>query len=99
MARALELARLAALQGEVPVGAVLVREGRIAAARCYLTPPKDMPELDESQRQLGARHRAALGLSHERWNPWRRGIALAVAAVVVIGNISIPVAVLTGYVR
>ena len=40
-----------------------------------------------------------LGLSHERWNPWRRGIALAVAAVVVIGNISIPVAVLTGYVR
>jgi succinate dehydrogenase / fumarate reductase cytochrome b subunit len=40
-----------------------------------------------------------LGLSHERWNPWRRGIALAVAAVVVIGNISIPVAVLTGFVR
>ena len=31
MARALELARLAALQGEVPVGAVLVREGRIVA--------------------------------------------------------------------
>jgi diadenylate cyclase len=47
-------------------GAVIVREGRIAAARCYLTPPKDMPELDESQRQLGARHRAALGLSHEQ---------------------------------
>jgi succinate dehydrogenase / fumarate reductase cytochrome b subunit len=40
-----------------------------------------------------------LGLSHERWNPWRRGLALAVAAVVVVGNISIPVAVLTGYVR
>jgi len=40
-----------------------------------------------------------LGLSHERWNPWRRGLALAVASVVVVGNISIPVAVLTGYVR
>jgi len=40
-----------------------------------------------------------LGLSHERWNPWRRVLALAVAGVVVIGNISIPVAVLTGFVR
>lgn len=40
-----------------------------------------------------------LGLSHERWNPLRRALALAVAGVVVIGNISIPVAVLTGFVR
>jgi len=40
-----------------------------------------------------------LGASHERWNPWRRVLALAVAGVVVIGNISIPVAVLAGYVR
>lgn len=47
-------------------GAVILRDGRIAAARCYLTPPKDMPALDESLRQLGARHRAALGLSHEQ---------------------------------
>lgn len=47
-------------------GAVIVREGRIAAARCYLTPPRDMPELKEEERQLGARHRAALGLSHEQ---------------------------------
>lgn len=31
MARALEMARLAALRGEVPVGAVLVREGRLLA--------------------------------------------------------------------
>ena len=31
MARALEMARLAALHGEVPVGAVLVRDGRIVA--------------------------------------------------------------------
>ena len=40
-----------------------------------------------------------LGMSHERWNPWRRGIAFAVAAVVVVGNISIPVAILAGLVR
>jgi succinate dehydrogenase / fumarate reductase cytochrome b subunit len=40
-----------------------------------------------------------LGLSHDRWNPWRRGLSLAVAGVVVVGNISIPVAVLTGFVR
>lgn len=31
MARALEQARLAALRGEVPVGAILVRDGRILA--------------------------------------------------------------------
>ncbi len=31
MGRALEMARLAALRGEVPVGAVLVREGRVVA--------------------------------------------------------------------
>lgn len=31
MARALEMARLAAIKGEVPVGAVLVRDGRILA--------------------------------------------------------------------
>lgn len=31
MARALEMGRLAALRGEVPVGAVLVRDGRIVA--------------------------------------------------------------------
>lgn len=31
MARALEQARLAALRGEVPVGAVLVRDGRLVA--------------------------------------------------------------------
>jgi succinate dehydrogenase / fumarate reductase cytochrome b subunit len=40
-----------------------------------------------------------LGLSHPRWNPWRRGIALAVAGVVVVGNISIPLAVLAGVVH
>jgi len=40
-----------------------------------------------------------LGLSHPRWNPLRRLAALAFTAVVVVGNISIPVAVLTGYVH
>lgn len=40
-----------------------------------------------------------LGLSHPRWNPLRRLAALAFTALVVVGNISIPVAVLTGYVH
>jgi len=40
-----------------------------------------------------------LGLSHERWNPWRRVLAGLVAGVVVVGNISIPVAVLAGIVH
>jgi succinate dehydrogenase / fumarate reductase cytochrome b subunit len=39
-----------------------------------------------------------LGLSHQRYNRWRSAIALFVAVVVVVGNISIPVAVLTGFV-
>jgi succinate dehydrogenase / fumarate reductase cytochrome b subunit len=40
-----------------------------------------------------------LGLSHPRWNPVRRGVAFLFAAAVVAGNISIPVAVLTGAVH
>jgi len=40
-----------------------------------------------------------LGLSHARWNPWRRVFAGAVTGLVVVGNISIPVAVLTGVVH
>lgn len=40
-----------------------------------------------------------LGLSHVRWNPWRRVFAGAVTGLVVVGNISIPVAVLTGVVH
>jgi succinate dehydrogenase / fumarate reductase cytochrome b subunit len=39
-----------------------------------------------------------LGLSHPRYNPLRHAFATLVAAVVVIGNISMPVAVLTGFV-
>lgn len=39
-----------------------------------------------------------LGLSHPRYDPLRHRLALAVAAIVVLGNISMPVAVLTGLV-
>ena len=40
-----------------------------------------------------------LGLSHERWNPWRRVFSAVVTGIVVVGNISFPVAVLTGAVH
>jgi len=40
-----------------------------------------------------------LGLSHPRWNPVRRTASLALAWIVVLGNVSIPVAVLAGLVH
>lgn len=40
-----------------------------------------------------------LGLSHPRWNPVRRGVAFLFAALVVAGNCSIPLAVLSGAVH
>jgi succinate dehydrogenase / fumarate reductase cytochrome b subunit len=40
-----------------------------------------------------------LGVSHPRWNVWRRRLAAAIALIVALGNISIPVAVLTGIVH
>ena len=40
-----------------------------------------------------------LGLSHPRWNPLRRTASILLAAIVVAGNVSIPVAVLTGIVH
>jgi succinate dehydrogenase / fumarate reductase cytochrome b subunit len=40
-----------------------------------------------------------LGLSHPRWNPLRHGVASLITGVVVVGNISFPVAVLLGIVR
>jgi succinate dehydrogenase / fumarate reductase cytochrome b subunit len=40
-----------------------------------------------------------LGLSHPRWNRVRRGLSLLLAGAVVAGNISIPLAVLTGRVH
>jgi len=40
-----------------------------------------------------------LGLSHPRFNPLRHAAALVLAGVVVLGNVSIPLAVLTGLVH
>ena len=40
-----------------------------------------------------------LGLSHPRWNPLRYTVAGTLTAVVVLGNISFPVAVLLGIIR
>jgi len=40
-----------------------------------------------------------LGLSHPRWNSIRRTAALVLAGVVVLGNVSIPLAVLTGLIH
>ncbi|HUQ40220.1 MAG TPA: succinate dehydrogenase cytochrome b subunit [Acidimicrobiales bacterium] len=37
-----------------------------------------------------------LGWSHDRFDPWRRNFALAFAFVVTVGNVSFPIAVLTG---
>ena len=41
----------------------------------------------------------SLGWSHPRFNDWRRWFAMAFAAVIVIGNVSFPIAVLTGIVE
>ncbi|MCE7927448.1 MAG: succinate dehydrogenase [Chloroflexi bacterium CFX7] len=38
----------------------------------------------------------SLGLNHPRFNRWRRGFAALFAAAIVVGNVSIPIAVLTG---
>ena len=40
----------------------------------------------------------SLGLNHRRFNRWRQWFAVAFAAVVVLGNVSFPIAVLTGLV-
>jgi succinate dehydrogenase / fumarate reductase cytochrome b subunit len=40
-----------------------------------------------------------LGLSHPRWNGLRSALATAIALIVVVGNISMPVAVLAGLVK
>jgi succinate dehydrogenase / fumarate reductase cytochrome b subunit len=40
-----------------------------------------------------------LGLSHPRWNPLRKSVAWTITSVVVLGNISFPVAVLLGIIR
>jgi succinate dehydrogenase / fumarate reductase cytochrome b subunit len=38
----------------------------------------------------------SLGLNHQRFNPWRRYFATAFALIITLGNISMPVAALTG---
>lgn len=40
----------------------------------------------------------SLGWNRPRFNPWRKGFAVAFAAIIVAGNVSIPLAVLTGIV-
>lgn len=40
-----------------------------------------------------------LGVNHPRYNHWRRNLALAVALIVTIANISFPVAIVTGAVK
>lgn len=40
----------------------------------------------------------SLGINKQRFNPWRRYFAMGFAAVVTLGNISFPIAVLTGVV-
>lgn len=40
----------------------------------------------------------SLGLNNPRWNSWRRAFAAGFAGVVMIGNLSFPIAVLTGVV-
>ena len=40
----------------------------------------------------------SMGWSNPRFNSWRRGLAVAVATAVVVGNVSFPIAVMTGVV-
>ena len=40
----------------------------------------------------------SIGWSNPRFNRWRRGLAIGVATIVVVGNVSFPVAVLAGIV-
>jgi len=38
----------------------------------------------------------SLGLNNPRWNSWRRGFAIGFAALVALGNLSFPIAVVSG---
>lgn len=42
---------------------------------------------------------ASLGLTHVKFNPWRRTFATTFAVLITAGNLSFPIAVLTGVVR
>ncbi len=41
----------------------------------------------------------SLGINSPRFNPWRRGFSIGVASIIAIGNISIPLLVVTGVVK
>jgi succinate dehydrogenase / fumarate reductase, cytochrome b subunit len=41
----------------------------------------------------------SLGLSHDKFNPWKRSFATGFALIVTVGNISFPIAVLMGVLR
>lgn len=63
MQRALELARIAAEQGEVPIGAVVVKDGEVIAEAHNLTRAKPDPT---AHAEILAIRRAAQGLGQER---------------------------------
>jgi len=65
MSRALELAREAAAQGEVPVGAVVVRQGKIIAAA---TNRVEMDHDPTAHAEVLAIREAAAALGYERLN-------------------------------
>jgi succinate dehydrogenase / fumarate reductase cytochrome b subunit len=39
-----------------------------------------------------------MGWNNPRFNQWRRAIAVGVASIIVVGNVSFPIAVMTGLV-
>lgn len=39
----------------------------------------------------------SLGLNHPKYNPFRRDLSIGIATLVTLGNISFPIAVMTGY--
>jgi succinate dehydrogenase / fumarate reductase cytochrome b subunit len=41
----------------------------------------------------------SMGWSNPRFNSWRRGLATAIAAAIVVGNVSFPIAVLAGIIE
>ena len=40
----------------------------------------------------------SLGMNHPRFNPWRKGLAIGLAALVFVGNSIMPIAVMAGWV-
>jgi succinate dehydrogenase / fumarate reductase cytochrome b subunit len=40
-----------------------------------------------------------MGWNNPRFNEWRRGLAAAVATIIVVGNVSFPIAVMAGIIE